>query len=142
LNFFLFSSELGSIEPIQLVNLAPTQTNSTHIQPWLVYSHSILFLGCVCVWVAQSVILTFGYIMIYAAAGAERSLLLLIPAAIFRGMAIIYFYVQTAAATTTGRRQLYHTHTHTHLNRDIFFLGKRRANAGKHATIFVWELGG
>jgi len=80
--------------------------------------------------------------MIYAAAGAERSLLLLIPAAIFRGMAIIYFYVQAAAATTTGRRQLYHTHTHTHLNRDIFFLGKRRANGGKHATIFVWELGG
>jgi len=59
--------------------------------------------------------------MIYAAAGAQRSLLLLIPAAIFRGMAIIYFYVQTAAATTTGRRQLYHTHTHTLEQRYIFF---------------------
>jgi len=33
------------------------------------------------------------------------------------------------------------TRTHTPSNRDIFFVGKRRANAGKHATIFAWELG-
>jgi len=76
--------------------------------------------------------------MIYAAAGAERSLLLVIPTAIFRGMAIIYFYVPTSKQQQQEGGNYTHTHT---IEQRYIFCGQAKGKRWKACYDFCVGVG-